>query len=458
MKVLVAGAGQVGFNVARYLATAGNDVTIIDQRQALVQKIGDSLDIQALTGYASHPSVLDAAGAGDADIMIAVTQSDEVNMVACQVAHSLFNVPTKIARVRQQDYLQGRWQDLFRRDHLPIDVVISPEVEVAHAIALSLEVPGALNVVRFADDLVRLIAIRCHEQTPVIDTPLRQLTYLFPDLHVVCVGIDRDGSFFIPSADDQILAGDEVQLVVETSHLARVLPAFGYEEQRNDRIVIAGGGNVGLFLATEIETHFPGVGLKVIETDTIRAELVADQLRRSVVLCGDSRDLELLNEANVAAAEAIVTVTNNDEINIMVALLAKSLGCHRALSLLNNGTYNLISREVGIDVVINPRDITVSTILQHVRRGRIKSVHTIRDGEVEIYEAEALETSPLVGKSLRDLRTPGGMVVGAVIRDGRVLMPRGDTSIKPHDRVIIVARSDMVRKVEQLFAVRVDYF
>ncbi len=458
MKVLIAGAGQVGYNIARYLATAGNDVTVIDQRQELVQKIGDNLDIQAMAGYASHPSVLDSAGAADADLMIAVTQRDEVNMVACQVAHSLFNVPTKIARIRQQDYLHGRWQDLFRRDHLPIDVIISPEVEVARAIAASLEVPGALNVVRFADDLVRLMAIRCHEDTPVIETPLRQLTFLFPDLHVVCVGIVREGRFFIPDADDQIFAGDEAHLIVETSHLSRVLPAFGYQEQRNERIVVAGGGNVGLFLAAEVENQLPGVGLKIIENETSRAEFVADQLRRSVVLRGDARDRELLEEANIVAAEALVAVTNNDEINIMVSLLAKNMGCQRSLALLNTGAYNEISREVGLDVVINPRDITVSRILQHVRRGRIRSVHTLRDGEVEIYEAEALETSPLVGKPLRELRVSGGIIVGAIIREGQVLMPRGDTVIKARDRVVTVARSDMVKRVEQLFAVRVDYF
>ncbi len=456
--MIICGAGQVGHNIARYLATAGNEVTIIDQSVELTQRLGDSLDIQTIVGHASLPGVLEQAGAEDADMLIAVTYADEVNMVACQVAHTLFNVPTKIARIRQQAYLEGRWQDLFVGNHMPIDVVISPEREVAHAIALRLEVPGALNVVAFADDRVRLVVVRASEECPVLATPLRQLTYLFPDLHMVVVGIGRGDRFFIPDADDQILAEDEVHFVVETAHIARALPAFGHEEGRSERVVIAGGGNIGLFLAQELELRYPHLGLKVIEAEERRAEMAADRLVRGVVLRGDARDRELLEEANIASCEAVVTVTNDDEVNIMAALLAKRLGCGRALALVNNSTYNVITRSIGIDVAINPRDTTVSSILQHVRRGRIKAVHTIRDGEAEIFEAEALETSPLVGRPLKELRAAGGMIVGAVIRDGAMITPRPETVIKAHDRVVIVARSDMVKKVEQLFAVRLDYF
>jgi trk system potassium uptake protein TrkA len=458
VKVIVCGAGQVGQHIARYLATAGNDVTIVDQSVELAQRLGDSLDIQAIVGHASLPGILDQAGAQDADLLIAVTYADEVNMVACQVAHTLFNVPTKIARIRQQAYLESRWQDLFRRNHLPIDVVISPEREVAHAIALRLDVPGALNVVPFAEDKVRLVVVRAQEDCPILNTPLRQLTYLFPDLHIVIVGIGRGERFFIPDADDQIMPQDEVHLVVETAHIARALPVFGQEEQASERIVIAGGGNIGLFLAQELEERYPSLALTVIEANPQRAETVADRLRRGVVLRGDARDRELLQEANIDAVEAIVTVTNDDEVNIMAALLAKRLGCGRALALVNNSSYNVMMRSIGIDVAVNPRDTTVSSILQHVRRGRVKAVHTIRDGEAEIFEAEALETSPLVGKPLRELRRAGGMIIGAIIRGTEMITPRADTVVAPHDRVVIVARSDMVKKVEQLFAVRLDYF
>jgi trk system potassium uptake protein TrkA len=458
VKVLIGGAGQVGFNIARYLAATGYDVTIIDQRTELVQKIGDSLDIRAMVGFASHPGVLAEAGAADADMLIAVTQVDEINMVACNVAHTLFNVPTKIARIRQQDYLESRWQDLFRSQHVPIDVIISPEVEVARAIALRLEVPGAINCVPFAGDRVRLVAVTAGRDCPVNDTPLRQLTYLFPDLHLVVVAIGRGERFFMPDADDQILAGDEVHFIVETVNIDRALSAFGYEERLSDRLIIGGGGNVGLFLAREMERRHPELGIKLIEAFPARAELVADRLKQTIVLAGDVRDRAVLEEANVSAASAMVTVTNSDEVNIVTGLLAKRLGCRRTLALVNNSTYNLIHRGIGLDVAINPRDITVSSILQHVRRGRIKAVHAIGDGAAEVYEAEALEASQLVGQPLREARLAGGIIVGAVVRKGEVLTPRGDTLIRGGDRVVLAARKDMVKRVEQLFAVRLDYF
>jgi len=458
MKVIVCGAGQVGYNIARYLASAGNDVTVIDQRAELTQKIGESLDLQAITGFASHPEVLEQAGAADAELLIAVTFADEVNMVACQVAHSLFNVPTKIARIRHQSYLQSRWRDLFRREHMPIDVIISPELEVAKAIARRLEVPGATEVTPFADDRVRLIATRCGPDCPIIDTPLRQLTFLFPDLHLTCVGITRGDRFFIPTGDDHLIAGDEVYSVVETSHLPRAMRAFGHEETMAERIVISGGGNIGLFLAHQIEAARAHVTLTLIERDAERARFIADKLSRSVVLHGDVRDREILEEANLRSAQAIVSVTNNDEVNIMAALLAKRYGCQQALTLVNNNVYGGLLGSLGIDVVVNPRETTVSSVLQHVRRGRIKSVYSLRDGEAEVFEAEALETSPLVGQPLKDARLPSGVIVGAIVRGNEVIMARADTVIRARDRVVVVARAAVVKKVEKLFAVRVEYF
>jgi trk system potassium uptake protein TrkA len=457
LKVIVAGAGQVGGSIARYLAQAGNNVTVIDQRGELVYPLGERFDIQAVVGLASLPTTLDRAGAKDADMLIAVTSSDEVNMIACQVAHTLFDVPTKIARVRQQDYRAPQWQDLFRRDHLPIDVVISPEVEVAHAIALRLDLPGSIDVLSLADDRVRVIAVRCDAQSPIIDTPLRQLTYLFPDLHLVCIGIVRGDAFFIPDADDQLVAGDEVYFTVETAQIARVLPLFGRDVARSERVLIAGGGNIGLFLAGELEDRHRDLAVCVIEPNPGRATLLADRLKRAIVLKGDARDPDLLAEAGVGVTHAIVTVTNDDEVNIMASLLAKRLGCRRALALVNNTAYEGLIETIGIDVAINPRDTTVSSVLQHVRRGRIRAAHTLRDGVAEVVEAEVLETSPVVGKQLREVRPPG-TIVGAVIRGAELITPRGETVIRARDRLIVAARADAIRKVEQLFAVRLDYF
>lgn len=457
MHVIVAGAGQVGQSIARYLAKGGNDVTVIDQNPELAQRIGDALDIQAVVGHAALPSTLERAGAADADLLVAVTQVDEVNIVACQVAHSLFNVPTRIARIREQDYLDERYADLFRREHIPVDVVISPEREVARAIALRLAIPGALTVVPFAEDLVRLVSLRIDATASVIDTPLRELTALFPDLHLVCVGIVRGERFFVPGGDDRILIGDEVFFVCETAHLGRALPVFGRSEPNPSRLVIVGGGNIGLGLAEIIESQHAEIACKVIEANPARADLLAQRLHRTVVLAGDGRSRDTLLEAGADGAGAIVAVTNDDDINILSALLAKRLGCQRALTLVTRSDYEILTADIGIDVTINPRDTTVSSILGRIRRGRIRAVHTIRDGVAEVFEAEALETSPIVGQPLRELKAPG-LVLGAVVREGRVIAPRGDTVVRAGDRVVIAARAETVKRVEQLFAVRLDYF
>jgi trk system potassium uptake protein TrkA len=458
MKVIVCGAGQVGFNIARYLAAEGNDVTVIDVEPGLVEKISDTLDVQGVVGFASHPDVLDRAGARDADLIIAVTYSDEVNMVACQVAHSLFDVPTKIARVRQQTYLQPIWAELFTRSHMSIDAIISPEIEVARAVMRRLEIPGAFDAIPLSDGLITLIGVRCGPDCPVINTPLRHLTALFPELHISVVGILRNDRKIVPTPDDQMLPGDEVYFVAETKHLARALAAFGHEERAARRLVIVGGGNIGLFLAQAIEDGHRGVEVKLIEIDRKRAALVSQMLPKTVVIHGDALDVEILAEANVKATETIIAVSNDDEVNILASLLAKRFGCERSVTLINKTTYAPLISTLGIDAVVSPRAITVSTILQHVRRGRVRSVHSLSDGFGEIIEAEALETSTLVGPPLREAKLPDGVLVGALVRDGEVVIPRGDTVVRPNDRVVIFAASDAVKKVEKMFSVRLEFF
>ena len=458
MKVIVCGAGQVGFNIGRHLATENNQVTMIDQSAELVRKVTNMLDVRGVVGFASYPDVLEQAGAADADMLIAVTHADEVNMVACQVAHSLFNLPTKIARVRAQSYLQPIWADLFSRDHLPIDVIISPEIEVARAIVHRLQAPGAFDMIPMADGKVRVIGVRVDEDCPIIDTPLRQLTALFPDLHMIVVGIIRDDRTIVPTADDQMQPGDEVYFVVQSEHVGRAMAAFGHEEAEAHRIIIVGGGNIGLFLASEIEKHHPAVDAKVIELGRERAELVAQALSDTVVINGDALDPEILDEANISATETIVTVTNDDEVNVLSALLAKRSGCQLAISLVNNPTYEALITTLGIDVVVVPRAITVSTILQHIRRGRILSVRSLREGVGEVIEAEALDTSSVVGSPLKEVKLDKGIIIGAIIRDDEVVMPRGDTVIRVKDRVVLFAAPQAVRKVEKMFAVRLEYF
>lgn len=458
MKVIVCGAGQVGFHIARHLSLENNDVTVVDQSAELIRRMGDTLDVQAIVGHASRPDILEQAGANDADMIIAVTYADEVNMVACQVAHSLFDVPTKIARVRHQSYLHPMWSNLFSRDHMPIDVIISPEIEVAHAVTRRLEMPGAFEMIPLVDGKVKLLGVRCEENCPLVNTPLRQLTQLFPDLNIVIVGMVRDDLPIFPSADDQMIAGDQVYFVVDSAQALRAMTAFGHEETEARRLVIFGGGNIGMFLAEEVERNNPWVKTKVIEFDPERAEAIAAKLNHTMVLNGDVLDQELLEEANVANTETVVAVTNDDETNIIASLLAKRQGCGRTITLINKSNYETLISTLGIDVVVSPRNITVSTILQHVRRGRIHSVHTLREGFGELIEAEALETSPLVGTPLKDVKLPTGVLVGAVVRGDEMITPRGTTVIQAHDRVVLFAAAESVRKVEKLFSVQLEFF
>jgi len=458
MKVIVCGAGQVGFNIARHLAMENNDVVVIDNSPELVKRVRDTLDAKGMIGHAASPDILEEAGAMDADLIIAVTFSDEVNMVACQVAHSLFNIPTKIARVRQQFYLDPMWANLFSPENLPIDVIISPEMEVARAIHRRLRAPGAFEMIPLVDDKVRLLGVRCEDDCPIVNTPLRQLTQLFPELNIVIIGIMRNNKAIMPNSNDQMLPGDEVYFVVDSEQVRRAMSVFGHEEPEARRMVIFGGGNIGMFLAQEIERDSSGVNLKIVESNKKRAEIIIGGLDKAIVINGDILDPVILDEANVASAEAVIAVTNDDETNILSALLARQYGCQRTISLINKITYEPLFGTLGIDVAVSPRNITISTILQHVRRGRIHAVHTLREGFGELIEAEALDTSDLVGQPLRDVKLPKGVIVGAIVRDGEVICPRGGTIVETKDRVVLFAAAEMVRKVEKMFSVQLEYF
>lgn len=458
MKVVICGAGQVGFNIARQLSQENHDVTVVDTADDLVRRINDNLDANGVVGHASRPDVLERAGAADADMIIAVTHADEVNMVACQIAHSVFNVPLKIARIREQSYLKPQWAHLFAREHLPIDVIISPEVEVARAIARRLKVPGAFEMIPLANDKVRLLGVRCEEDCPLINTPIKQLSQLFPDLQMVIVGLIRGERAVTLSGEEWMQVGDDAYFVVETEHVARAMAAFGHEEPEPRRLLICGGGNIALVLGEQIEREYPWINAKIIEAGADRAAAVASVLHRTVVLNGDVLDPDLLEEAGVSNTDTVVAVTDDDETNILASLLAKRYGASRAITLLNKATYDPLITTLGIDVVVSPRNITASTILQHVRRGRIHSVHTLREGFGEVIEADALETSSLVGKPLREIDLPAGVMIGAIVRGGQVINPRGQTIIEKEDRVVLFAAADAIRRVEKLFSVRLEYF
>lgn len=458
MKVIICGAGQVGYSIAQYLSHEDNDITIVDQSAELIQRINDTVEVRAIHGHASYPDVLEQAGAANADMLIAVTHSDEVNMVAAQVAHSIFQVPTKIARIRAQNYLQPHWAEMFSRNHMPIDVIISPEKEVAHAISDSLHVPGAFDVIPLAKNKVAVVGVLCGPACPVINTPLRQLASLFPQLHITIVAIVRGGRRFIPKGTDEILAGDQVYFVGETQQMKRIMAAFGHEEPEAHKIIIAGGGNIGYFLGSDLNRDFQDITVKFIEWNRERARFLAINLPDAVVLHGDALDREVLQEANIARAETYVAVTNDDEVNILSALLAKRYGCRKVVALVNSTSYEPLISTLGIDTVINPRTITVSKILQHVRRGRIFSVHSLGESFGEIIEAEALESCAFIGRPIANLDLPDDTVIGAIIRKENVFFPRGNALVQPGDRMILFAPSHEVGKIEKMLCVRPDFF
>lgn len=458
MRVIICGAGQVGYGIAERLAAEDNDISVIDTSPQLVQAVRDTLDVRGFVGHGAHPDVLAAAGADQADMIIAATLYDEVNIVACEVAHALFNVPTKIARIRAQAYLQPHYQDLFSRDHMPIDVIISPELEVGEMVLRRIALPGVGDVVRFANDEIIVLAVECLEDCPVINTPLFHLTDLFPDLPATVMAITRNDELLIPGSSDQMQAGDIAYVATTKLQVQRTLALFGHEEPEAKRIVIAGGGNIGFYVAQTIEARQPRTKVKVIESSLDRANLIADELRRSLVLHGSALDQKLLTEAEIQDADMLVALTNDDQVNLLAAVMAKRLGCQSNLVLINNPDYLDLSKALGIDAHISPRAVTISRVLQHVRRGRIRAVHSVQKGRAEIIEAEALETSPMVGASLRDLDLPSGLRIGAIYRNGEVIKPDGSVRIKPKDRVVLFATSETVKQVEQMFRVSLEFF
>lgn len=458
MRVIICGAGQVGLSIATYLTREENDVTLIDIDADKIAQASADLDARCIRGPASSPEILASANAGNADMLIAVTNSDEVNMLACQVAHSLFNVPKKIARIRNQAYLDPAWSNLFSRSHMPIDVIISPEIEIANSIVQRLIVPGTTNVALLADGRVYLVGVIMPPHSPVSKSQLRQLPTLFPDLSLVVGSIRRNGELIVPKGEDRLEAGDEVFFFTDTLQINRALAAFGHEEKQARNIVMIGGGNVGFYLASKLTAQFPQINLKIVEHNKERALFLAEKLPKVTILHGDALHHDLMNEANIANAETVITITNHDESNLLGAALAKQMGAGRAIALVNGSTYSPLTSALGIDAVVSPRASTVSTIMRYVRRGRIKALHTLEDGHAEVIEAEVSETSHMTNKTIEDLNLPDNIRLGAIIREGKILPLNPELVIKPHDHVIVLTSADQVRRVEQLFMVHVDLF
>lgn len=457
MNIIVCGAGRVGAGIAARLASEGNTVTVIDLDPHLVRKISNELDVRGVVGNGAFPDVLKRAGVDAADMIIAVTHSDEVNMIACQVAHSLFNVPTKVARVRAQDYLQKEWADLYSRENMPIDIIISPEIEIGRAILRRLNTPGAFDVVPFFGGRVKLLGIRITEGCPIINVPIKQIPEIFTDLHAVIVGVRRGTEVFTPSPDDPLDVNDEAYFIVRTEHASRLLEIIGASAEKARHVVIIGAGNIGKYLASELE-GISSVRTRMIEMDHDRAEKAARDLSRTVILHGDAMSADIQREAGVDKTEVVLCLTNDDKTNILSGALAKKIGAKQAISLVNEVSMQTLQSELGIDMIIDPRATTVSSVLRHVRRGRIIDVFTLTDGQAEIIEGEVLETSHMVGKTIAEINGIEGIKIGAIIRGETVHYPEETFVFKADDRVVLLTELRSVKNVEQMFRVSMDYF
>lgn len=458
MKVIICGAGQVGWQIARHLSGERNDVTVVDSNADLIRRATDTLDVQGVAGFASYPDVLDRAGARDADMIIAATHSDEVNMVTCQVAHSVFGIQRKIARLRSQSYLDAIYSDLYRRDHLPIDVVISPEREVAAAALQRLAAPAAFDTELFMENQAQLLGITLDDDCPVLNTPLRQLTDLFSTLRAVVVGIRREVILFAPEPKDQLFAGDDAYIFVHRDDISRAMEIFGKTTSTQDRVVLVGGGNVGLSVALTLERRAKRIRTKVIEKNRHCAERAAEALERTIVLNGDGLDAALLAEAGIRRADAMLAVTDDDKTNMLACVRAKAEGCPYVIALINDPTLVPLMQPLGIDAYINPRATTVSSILRHIRHGRVRQVYSIGDAEAEVIEAEVLSTSPIAGKKINEIDFPEGALVGAIRKGGKIIRPMGDTRIEEGDVIAVFVLTKDVAQLEQLMQVSIDFF
>ena len=458
MKVIICGAGQVGWQIARHLAGEKNDVTVVDNNADLVRRATETLDVQGVAGFASYPDVLERAGARDADLIIAATHSDEVNMVTCQVAHSVFGITRKIARLRAQSYMDAIYSDLYRRDHLPIDVVISPEREVAEAALQRLAAPSTFDTESFMNGRAQLLGIALDEDCPVLNTPLRQLTDLFSTLRAIVVGIRREGRLFAPEPGDQLFAGDQIYVFSHVEDVNRTLDIFGKATKKQERIVIIGGGNVGLAVAQALERRTDRIRAKIIERSRAQAERAADSLQRTIVLNGDGMSADLLAEANIERADAVLVVTDDDKTNILAAVRAKQAGCPMAIALVNDPTLVPLMGALDIDAYINPRATTVSSILRHIRHGRVRAIYSVGDAEAEVIEAQVLSTSPIAGRLVCEIEFPEGVLMGALMKGEKVVKPTGDTRVEEGDVIALFCMSGDVPEVERLLQVSIDFF
>ena len=454
MNIIICGAGRVGYTIAKLLSEQNHSITVIDQSSEDIQKINDSLDVRAIVGKATYPSVLEKANAAEADMIIAVTKNDEINMLICQIAFSIFNVQKKIARIRSKDYLNPKFSKVYNKENLPIDVIISPEIEIAKSILRKLEAPGALDNVNFAQNKIRLLEILVNENCPLINIPLNEITKKFPKLEANILGVIRKEKFIILKKNDVMKKDDKTYVIINSDQMQQTLLAFGHEEKISTKILIIGGGNIGFNLAKNIEQSFESARIKIIEKDKSRAEFIANELNNSIVINGNGLDEDVLSEANLEEIETVLALTNDDEDNLMVSVLVEKFSKEkRTMALINKPNYSLLQSSLKIDDLIEPRMNTVSSILKHVHKGTIETAYTILNGEYEVIEAEIIETSELINKELNNSNLPDGIRIGAILRGEDIIIPRSNFIFKKEDIVVFLAKRDQLPVVENMFRI-----
>jgi len=457
MNIVILGAGQVGGTLAEHLAKESNNITVVDSNQAVLQALQERLDLGTVVGNAVHPNVLKTAGCQDADLLIAVTNSDETNMLACQIAYTMFRTPTKIARVRSAQFLQH--EELFSEEGIPVDVLISPEQLITDFVKSVLEYPGSLQVLDFADGRVQLVGLRVHASSPMVDSEISKLKQYIPDVEMRVAAIYRQNRPITPKGSTLIKANDEIFFIAGRSNIHAVMNELQKMENPYSRIVIAGGGNIGVRLAKSLEQN---LNVKLIEKNGTRASFIADELDRTLVLHGDASDRELLLNENIEETDVFCAVTNDDEANIMTAMLAKRLGARKVISLISRSAYIDILQGGEIDIALSPQQATISGLLQYIRRGDIVQAHSLRRGAAEAIEAIAHgdnQNSRVVGKKISQIKLPASATIGAVVRDAKVLMPNKELVIESEDHIILfVTDKNDMSQIEELFQVGFTFF
>ena len=456
MKIIILGAGQVGSSVAANLVNEDNDITLVDINPSALQSISERFDLRSITGVASHPSILEKAGARDAEMILAVTNCDEINMIACQVAYTLFHTPTKIARIREIEYLKNH--PLFAQEALPVDVLISPDRLVTEQIQKLIKHPGALQVLDFADGKAQMVVIKASYSGVLEGLSLRELKEKLKDIEYKIAIIYSSGKPIIPNADTIIKTNDEIFFVSSQKSMNKLLQQIRIKDKPLKNIMISGGGNIGLRLAESLENEYK---IKLLELDSKKASHAAEKLKNTIVLHGDATDEELLNEENIDGSDVFCALTNHDEVNIISSMLAKRLGARKVMALINRAAYVDLVQSNTIDIAISPQQATIGSLLAHVRKGDVVLVHSLRRGAAEAIEAIAHgneSSSKVVGKRIQDIDLPQGTTIAAIVRGDNVLMAKKKTIIETNDHVILIlSNKKHVKKVESLFQVDITF-